>query len=365
MNEKVVNDLGCKMDKLKVFIGSSTEGLKIAEAVNAYLKRQIEVTHWKDDIFLPGEFPLETLEEQLRHHSFAILVASPDDELIKRGESFQAMRDNILFEYGLFTGLLGRKRTFLLKPEKGKISIPSDVLGIITATYDEGLLKKSTPDFNTMIEEPCKLIKKAIDKQWNIILEERIRLQSLAQTSEIGLTLKRLYSMSSQLREVITTLDGEEILHAASDKYAFEKLKATLIEKVKERELSIQEDAISIGVEKEISNLSNEVIDAIRKLPFPDELNFDTSIEGQAWKKKAKGVAKRALNRLAELQNPTKEFIESGEEELKTRLLGLQKRYSFWWNDHHKLIQDATNKLQEGIFNAAIKLGLSSSGSYK
>ena len=153
------------MDRPKVFIGSSTEGLKIAEAVYAHFKRWIQATHWKDDRFLPGEFPLETLEEQLRHHSFAILVASPDDELIKRGESSRTMRDNILFEYGLFTGLLGRKRTFLLKPEKGKISIPSDVLGIITATYDEELLKNSPTDYNTMIEEPCKLIKKAIDKQ--------------------------------------------------------------------------------------------------------------------------------------------------------------------------------------------------------
>jgi predicted nucleotide-binding protein len=119
------------MDKPKVFIGSSTEGLQIAEVVHAYFNERIEATHWKGDIFLPGEFPLETLEEQLRHHSFAILVATPDDELIKRGESFQTMRDNILFEYGLFTGFLGRKRTFLLKPQEGEISIPSDVLGII------------------------------------------------------------------------------------------------------------------------------------------------------------------------------------------------------------------------------------------
>jgi len=62
------------MDRPKVFIGSSTEGLKIAEAVYDYFKKWIEATHWKDDIFLSGEFPLETLEEQLRHHSFAILV---------------------------------------------------------------------------------------------------------------------------------------------------------------------------------------------------------------------------------------------------------------------------------------------------
>ena len=309
------------MDRPKAFIGSSTEGLKIAEAVYAYFERWIKSTHWKDDIFLPGEFPLETLEEQLRHHSFAILVASPDDELIKRGESSRTMRDNILFEYGLFTGLLGRKRTFLLKTEKGKISIPSDVLGIITATYDEELLKKSPTDYNTMIEEPCKHIEKAIDKQWEIILQERKRLQSLAQTSEIGMALKRIYSMSTQLREVITTLDREEIIQAASDRHTFDELKVKLIDKVKDRELSIQKDAMSLGVEKAISNLSNEVIDAIRKLPFPEELDFETSIEGEAWKKKAKDVAKRALNRLAEWQNPTKEFTESGEEEIKSRLL--------------------------------------------
>ena len=111
--------------------------------------------------------------------------------------------------------------------------------------------------------------------------------------------------------------------------------------------------------------MSNEVIDAIRKLPFPEELDFETSIEGEAWKKKAKDVAKRALKGLAEWQNPTKEFTESGGEEIKSRLLGLQNRYSIWWNDHNKLIQDASNDLQDGLIEAAVKLGLSSKDSYK
>jgi predicted nucleotide-binding protein len=86
------------MDRPKVFIGSSTEGLKTAAAVfYAFFKQKIGATHWKDDVFLPGEFPLETLKEQLRHHSFAILVASSDDQLVKRGKTFETMRDNILF----------------------------------------------------------------------------------------------------------------------------------------------------------------------------------------------------------------------------------------------------------------------------
>jgi hypothetical protein len=211
-----------------------------------------------------------------------------------------------------------------------------------------------------MIEEPCKLIEKAIAKQWDIILQERKSLESLVQTSEMAMALKRIYGMSTKLREVITTLDGKDILQAASDRNAFEELKIAIVEEVKKRELSIQEDAINLEVEKEISNLSGEVIDAIKKLPFPEELNFDASSEGDAWKKKARVVAIRALNKLTEWQSPTKEFIESGEEELKTRLIGLQHRYSNWWNDHRQPIQDASNDLHDGLFNAAIKLGLSS-----
>jgi Predicted nucleotide-binding protein containing TIR-like domain len=95
--------------KPKVFVGSSSEGLAIAKAVCAHLRRETKPTHW-DRLFLPSSYPLETLEEQVTNHPFAVLVASPDDVLIKRGKLYAAMRDNLLLEFGLFVGALGRRQ---------------------------------------------------------------------------------------------------------------------------------------------------------------------------------------------------------------------------------------------------------------
>ena len=40
------------------------------------------------------------------------------------------MRDNVLLEYGLFAGHLGRHRCILLMPDRPQFRIPSDFLGV-------------------------------------------------------------------------------------------------------------------------------------------------------------------------------------------------------------------------------------------
>src|SRR5262249_21664545 len=98
-----------KSPKVKppIFIGSSSEGYEIAKAVTALLTPQTQPTLWKDDVFLPGSFILETLEALTTNHYFAVFVASPDDNLTSRGQKYAAMRDNVLFECGLFMGAHG------------------------------------------------------------------------------------------------------------------------------------------------------------------------------------------------------------------------------------------------------------------
>lgn len=65
--------------KPKVFIGSSTEGLKIANAIQAQLERSCEITIWKDGVFKLAENSLESLENILIDMEYAIFVFSPDD----------------------------------------------------------------------------------------------------------------------------------------------------------------------------------------------------------------------------------------------------------------------------------------------
>lgn len=108
-----------KSPKVKppIFIGSSSEGYEIAKAVTALLTPQTQPTLWKDDVFLPGSFIPETLEALTTRHYFAVFVASPDDNLTSRGQKYAAMRDNVLFECGLFMGAHGRKHALLICPD--------------------------------------------------------------------------------------------------------------------------------------------------------------------------------------------------------------------------------------------------------
>lgn len=77
----------------RLFIGSSSEGLKVARAAKDLLSENTLPTLWEEDIFLPGTITLEVLEEQLAKHAFALLVATPDDLLLKRQEVVTTLRD--------------------------------------------------------------------------------------------------------------------------------------------------------------------------------------------------------------------------------------------------------------------------------
>src|SRR5258708_31105500 len=111
----------------KLFIGSSSEGLEVARVAKELLSADTLPTLWEDDIFLPGTITLEALEEQLTKHAFALLVATPDDLLLKREEVVTTLRDNVLFECGLFMGALGHRRTFLFAPKVTHIELPTDL----------------------------------------------------------------------------------------------------------------------------------------------------------------------------------------------------------------------------------------------
>lgn len=122
-----------------LFVGSSRETLPIAEAVGRSIPADIAAVRlWAQGVFWASRFPIEDLDAQLRVADFAALVAGPDDRVTSRGEDFDAPRDNIVFELGLFMGALSRHRTFLLVPANLDLKIPSDLLGLTLVRYDAG-----------------------------------------------------------------------------------------------------------------------------------------------------------------------------------------------------------------------------------
>ena len=64
----------------RVFIGSSTESKKAAMAVKKALDNVAETVVWtQKNVFEPGKFTLESLEENARRSDFAVMVFGPDD----------------------------------------------------------------------------------------------------------------------------------------------------------------------------------------------------------------------------------------------------------------------------------------------
>ncbi len=143
-----------------VFIGSSSEGIKVAQRINTSMQKSFIAKIWTDDVFTASKTSIESLMDQLEESDFSILIFTPDDTTISRGKRQPAPRDNIILELGLFIGSLSRTRTFVLKPKGVDIKIPSDLLGVTVIEYDRG----GNKSLNSRLKPVCNKLTKIINK---------------------------------------------------------------------------------------------------------------------------------------------------------------------------------------------------------
>jgi len=152
------------MDKVKIFIGSSTEGLDVAYAIQQNLDHDAEVTIWTQGIFQLSMPIITSLVNQLSVFDFAIFIFSPDDILKLRGTEFSAIRDNVIFETGLFAGRLGIERVYFIKPRgQQNIHLPTDLLGIIAGEYElrsDNNLTAATGVFSNQVRQSIRRLGK-------------------------------------------------------------------------------------------------------------------------------------------------------------------------------------------------------------
>jgi hypothetical protein len=128
------------MVKKKIFVGSSSEEIKLAELAKSLLENELDVTIWNEKlwdscVFKINENFLSDLLKASLKFDFGILLGTNDDKVIFRGEEKLQPRDNILFELGLFTGRLGTSKcAFVIDKE---IKIPSDLSGLTLSRFDK------------------------------------------------------------------------------------------------------------------------------------------------------------------------------------------------------------------------------------
>lgn len=187
------------MERGSVFIGSSKEGVRIAERVRQGLSEAADCTLWCSSFFELNVSTFDNLCKMAVLFDFAILVATKDDKALIRKKQYPVMRDNVLFEYGLFTGTIGRKRTFVLL-EKG-VRIPSDWAGITTSFFE------NDHDLSVF----CGQIKRKI-------LEER----AMSRISLLPSTSSAIGYYTNFLQPLCAVLQREKEIAVAGTRYPFE-----------------------------------------------------------------------------------------------------------------------------------------------
>lgn len=149
----------------RVFFISSKESLPVAKAIRHGLKyTDADSLIWSDeDIFPPGSYPLEVLENEVNQADFGVAIAHPDDIVRSRRTESAAPRDNVIFELGFFMSRLGRKRTILLVPQMdAELKLPSDFKGLVPIMY--------TPLTGSIGEVPASVLTDPI-----YVLEQKIQ----------------------------------------------------------------------------------------------------------------------------------------------------------------------------------------------
>jgi hypothetical protein len=127
------------MHKPRIFLGSSGKQEKLLQALTRGLSDIARVEPWTTS-FNPGTSTLERILELTREVDFAAFVFAQDDWTTaspsassSTGPGQASPRDNVVFEAGLFGGVLGMRRTFILHASGAKL--PSDLLGLTCVRY--------------------------------------------------------------------------------------------------------------------------------------------------------------------------------------------------------------------------------------
>jgi predicted ATPase len=128
--------------KPTLFVGSSTEKSPVMDEIARQLRKDADITPWTN-IFALTQPYFTSLMKQAAEADFAVFVFAPDDVTTLRERKVATVRDNVVFELGLFLGKLGPEHCVIVAPRPNKQAkqpahFPTDLAGVKFAEYRNG-----------------------------------------------------------------------------------------------------------------------------------------------------------------------------------------------------------------------------------
>jgi len=152
--------------KPRMFIASSVEHIDLAYAAQESLEHDVESTVWSQGVFSISRTAMASLIDALDDSDFGLFILAPDDVTAIRDTSMKTVRDNVIFELGLFVGRLGNDRCFLIIPRGVEdLHLPTDLLGLTPANFDPD---RQDRNMVAALGPACNRIRKAINKLGSI-----------------------------------------------------------------------------------------------------------------------------------------------------------------------------------------------------
>lgn len=165
--------------KPAMFIGSSAEHLNLAYAAQENMEHDVESTVWTQGVFTPSRTAMASLIDRMEESDFGLFVFSPDDITAMRDENKRTVRDNVVFELGLFIGHLGPERCFIIVPRgQEDLHLPTDLTGLTPALFDAD---RQDGNVQAALGPACNRVLKAVRKLGPIVKQSEMPTTTTAQ----------------------------------------------------------------------------------------------------------------------------------------------------------------------------------------
>lgn len=113
-------------------------------------------------MFEPSRTAMASLVDAVAEADFALFVFAPDDVTKLRNDKLNTVRDNVVFELGLFMGALGAERCFMVQPRSGQdLHLPTDLAGLTPAVYEAD---RQDGNLVAALGPACNRVRRAAEK---------------------------------------------------------------------------------------------------------------------------------------------------------------------------------------------------------